>query len=75
MAHVALFKEGPSCMLLVVVPELNWKFKGFQTCGVRSVDRLPVPIVMVILVAVSGYTVTDKVHTVLGYVFVTAQEA
>ena len=61
------FKNGPICMLLVpAVPELNWKFKGFQTSGVRSCVTLPVPILMVTLVAVSGRMETDKVHRVLG---------
>ena len=69
------FKKGPTCMLLVpAVPDLNWKLIGFQTSGVRSYVTLPVPMLMVTFVAVSGRTETDKVHVVLGWEFVTAEE-
>ena len=67
VAVAPAFKKGPICMSLAPpVPELNWKFMGFQTSGVRSCVTLPVPMLMVTCVAVSESTETDKVHVVLG---------
>ena len=66
-AAAPAFKKGPICMLLVpAAPELNWNCKIFQTSGVRACVTLPVPILTVTAVAVSGRTETDKVHRVLG---------
>ena len=76
VAVAPAFKKVPICMLLLPpVPELNWKFMGFQTSGVRSCVTLPVPMLMVTFVAVSESTETDKVRVALASEFVTAEEA